>query len=92
MTLRFQKRALKQIDTALAYIQARSPQGAAKVEARLTAILALLQEHPYVGSRTRFPGVRRVFLTPYPYLLDYYAGRDEIVIQRFRHTARRPVG
>ena len=32
-----------------------------------------------------------MFLTPYPYLIDYYVGDDEIVIQRFRHTARRPV-
>ena len=41
--------------------------------------------------KTTIPGVRRVFLTPYPYLIDYYVGDEEIVIQRFRHTARRPV-
>lgn len=37
------------------------------------------------------PNVRRVSLTPYPYQIDYVAGDDEIVVQRFRHAARRPL-
>jgi toxin ParE1/3/4 len=86
--LRYQKRALQQIDEALGYIALRSPQGAAHVEARLSAIVTLLQLQSFVGRKTSIPGVRRVLLTPYPYLIDYYVGADEIVIQRFRHTAR----
>jgi toxin ParE1/3/4 len=88
--LRYQRRALQQIDKALGYIAARSPDSAAKVEARLTAIAALLQEQSLVGRKTSVPGVRRIVLTPYPYLIDYYVGDDEIVIQRFRHMARKP--
>lgn len=38
------------------------------------------------------PGVRRFFLSPYPYLIDYFVGDDVIVIQRFRHTSRDPAG
>lgn len=91
MKLRYQTRALDQIDRALSYIAARSPQGAAKVEVRLTEVLLLLQRHPHVGVRTRLPGVRRIVLNPYPYLIYYYVGRDEIVIQRFRHGARQPL-
>lgn len=90
MRLRYQKRALQQIDKALGYIAARSPDGAAKVEARLTAIVTMIQLQGFVGRKTSIPGVRRIVLTPYPYLVDYYVGDDEIVIQRFRHTARRP--
>jgi toxin ParE1/3/4 len=89
--LRYQKRALQQIDKALGYIAARSPDGAAKVEARLTAIVALIQLQSFIGRKTSVPGVRRVFLTPYPFLIDYWVGDDEIVIQRFRHTARKPL-
>jgi toxin ParE1/3/4 len=88
--LRYQRRALHQIDKALGYIAARSPDGAAKVEARLTPIAALIQQQSLVGRKTSVPGVRRIVLTPYPYLIDYYVGDDEIVIQRFRHTARKP--
>jgi toxin ParE1/3/4 len=89
--LRYQKRALQQIDEALGYIAKRSPQGAARVEARLAAVLALLQLQSFVGRKTTIPRVRRIVLTPYPYLIDYYVGDDEIVIQRFRHTAREPL-
>ena len=91
MRLRYQKRALQQIDKALGYIKARSPDGAAKVEARLTAVVTLIQLQSFVGRKTSIPGVRRLVLTPYPYLIDYYVGEDEIVIQRFRHTARKPL-
>ena len=90
MKLRYQKHALRQIDTALGYIAAKSPQGAANVEARLLAMVTLLQMQSQVGRKTSISGVRRVYLTPYPYLIDYYAGDDEIVVQRFRHTARKP--
>ena len=89
MKLRYQRRALQQIDKALGYIAARSPDGAAKVEARLTAIAALIQQQSLVGRKTSVPGVRRIVLTPYPYLIDYYVGNNEIVIQRFRHAARK---
>ena len=91
MRLRFQKRALEQIERALIYVADQSPQGAARIEGRMTAMLALVQLLPRTGSRTRIPNVRRVFLTPYPYLIDYFVGEDEIVVQRFRHTSRRPI-
>ncbi len=90
LPLRFQRRALSQIDAALGYVRDRSPQGAAKIEARLSYLLRISQEQPYLGVRTSVHGVRRVFLTPYPYVIDDYLG-DEIVVQRFRHTARRPL-
>lgn len=91
MKVLFQKRALQQIDRALGYIAARSPRGAANVEARLNAIVNLLQMQGLVGRKTSISGVRRVHLTPYPYLIDYYVGDNEIVIQRFRHSARKPM-
>jgi toxin ParE1/3/4 len=91
VNVRYQRRALAQIGKALQYIAARSPQGAAHVEARLRAIVALLQVQSLVGRKTSVAGVRRVFLTPYPYLIDYYVDDNEIVIQRFRHAARKPL-
>jgi plasmid stabilization system protein ParE len=89
--LRYQKRALRQIDSALSYIYAHSPQGAAHIEARLRAITSLLLVQSFVGRKTSISRVRRVYLTPYPYFIDYYLGEDEIVIQRFRHTSRKPL-
>jgi plasmid stabilization system protein ParE len=91
LKLRIQRRALQQIDRALAYIAAQSPQGATKVEARLSEVLAVVRDHPLSGRKTSIPGVRRVFLTPYPYHIDYFADDHEIVVQRFRHAARKPL-
>jgi toxin ParE1/3/4 len=88
--LRYSKRALEQIDKTLEHVAERSPSGAARIEARISAMLALVQIQPHAGVKTRLSGVRRIFLTPYPYLIDYHAGEDEIVVLRFRHTSRNP--
>jgi toxin ParE1/3/4 len=51
----------------------------------------LLQERPYAGRATSRPGVRRLPTNPYPYLIDYRVGENEIVVLRFRHSVRRPL-
>ena len=92
MNVRYTRRALTQIDAALTYIEDRSPQGAIHVRDRIVALVALLQERPYAGRATSRPGVRRLPVNPYPYLIDYRVTATEIIIMRFRHGARRPVG
>ena len=91
MKLRFTLRAAQQIEAALDHIAQTSPQGARKVRARLLGVLALLQAHPHAGTVTSKPGIRRIVINPYPYLIDYAPADDEIVVRRFRHAARRPV-
>ena len=90
MRVRLSATALRQIDKALGYIAERSPSGAAKIEARLSAILTLIELQPDAGLKTSLPRVRRIFLTPYPYLIDYDVGDEETVVLRFRHTSRNP--
>jgi toxin ParE1/3/4 len=77
LKVRFSRTALRQVDRTLGYIAERSPSGAAKIEARLSAILTLLRLQPHAGLKTRLPAVRRIFLTPYPYLIDYDIGDSE---------------
>jgi plasmid stabilization system protein ParE len=88
--LRYTKRALAQIDEALSYIRDRSPLGAHSVRSRLLAIISLVQQHPRAGTVTNRPGVYRLWIHPYPYSIDYRVTDQEIIVQRFRHTARRP--
>ena len=90
MNIRYTRRALAQIDNALAYIEAHSPQGAVHVRDRVAALMKLLQEQPFAGHATSRPNARRLCVHPYPYLIDYRVTATEIVIMRFRHTARRP--
>jgi toxin ParE1/3/4 len=92
VNIRYTRRALTQIDQVLIYIEARSPQGAIHVRDRIAALVQLLQEHPYAGRATSLPNVRRLSVNPYPYLIDYRVTATEIIIMRFRHAARRPIG
>jgi toxin ParE1/3/4 len=91
VNIRYTRRALVQIDQALAYVEERSPQGAVQIRDRLTALIGLLKEHPHVGRTTSRPNVRRLVVRPHPYLIDYRVTSTEIIIMRFRHAARRPL-
>jgi plasmid stabilization system protein ParE len=89
--LRYTLRAARQIERALDDIAQESPQGVASVRSRILAIATLLQQHPLAGRATSRPGARRISLTPYPYFISYRVADDEIIIQRFRHAARKPL-
>ena len=58
--------------------------------ASVGTLLLLLEQHPYAGQSTDLPGVRRLVVSPYPYLIFYRVTDDEVIVQRVRHTARRP--
>ena len=90
MKLRFTLTALRQIDTTLDYIALQSPQGARRVNKRITTAIALLREYPQAGQITSGKGIRRIVLTPFPYVIFYRVAADEIIILRFRHAAQRP--
>ena len=91
MKVRYTKRAAAQIAAALDYVAAQSPQGADRIRGRLEVMLMNLQDHPYAGRPTTRPGVRRLVTHPYPYLIDYRVTDTEIIVQQFRHAARRPI-
>jgi toxin ParE1/3/4 len=87
--LRVTQRAATQIEKALDYIEADSPQGANNVRERSQTLFRLLTQHPYAGQGTDLPGVRRPTLSPYPYLIFYRVTDSEVIVQRMRHTSRR---
>lgn len=51
----------------------------------------MVQEHPHAAQATSRANTRRVVLAPYPYVLFYRVAADEVIITRFRHTARKPL-
>jgi toxin ParE1/3/4 len=91
LRLRYTRTALRQIEEALSYIHARSPQGAAGLRERILAAVDLLQDYPLAGQATSRQKSRRLVPTPYPYVLFYRVAAKEVVISRLRHTARRPL-
>jgi toxin ParE1/3/4 len=89
--LRYSETAFRQIDKALHHVALEAPQGAQNIGGRIRAVLALILEHPFAGQATSRMGVRRVLVTPYPYVIYYRVKAEEILVTRFRHTSRRPI-
>jgi toxin ParE1/3/4 len=90
MKLRYTLRGAADLDKVLAYIEARSPEGAHRVQTRIQVIIDLLLQHPHAGQLTSKGRLRRMIASPYPYLIFYRATEDEIVIHGVRHSARHP--
>jgi plasmid stabilization system protein ParE len=90
MKLRFTPAALEELDKVLDDISSHSPQGAGRVQARIKTIIDLLLEHPNAGQRTNLSSMRRIVVTPYPYLIFYEHSADDVVIIGVRHAARDP--
>ena len=92
MRLRYTLPALADLSAILDYIAAHSPRGARQVQTRIKVLTDLLLLHPHIGRRTSDPTIRRMPMTPYPYLLFYEATETEIIIHAVRHAARDPSG
>jgi toxin ParE1/3/4 len=90
MRVRYTARALAELDAILADLAAKNPIAAARFEQRIRQIAERIGRFPEgfqeVAQR---PGVRRVPLVRYPYLIFYKAYRDEVVILRVVHGARK---
>lgn len=91
MRVRYTRTAARQIEAALDYLASQSPQAARGLRERILSVVALLRAHPHTGRVTSKRHIRRFPLGGYPYLLDYAATGDGIVVRRFRHSARRPL-
>lgn len=90
MKVRYTLPALADLDGILDYLARRSPQGAARVNSRIKSCIELLPTHLLIGARTGDPTIRRLVVTPYPYLVFYEMAGDEIIIHNIRHSARNP--
>jgi len=88
----FTRRAIRQIEAITDHIAKESPQGARRVRDRLHAVTSLLIEQPRMGQPTDLEGIRRLLVSPYPYLIFYRVTEDAVVILRVRHAARNPSG
>jgi toxin ParE1/3/4 len=90
MRLRYTLPALADLASILDYIAHRSPQGAARIHARIQGITNLLLQYPRAGAPSDDLTIRRITTTPYPYLIFYQATDDEIIVHAVRHGARDP--
>ncbi|MDE1900820.1 MAG: type II toxin-antitoxin system RelE/ParE family toxin [Alphaproteobacteria bacterium] len=90
MKIRYTRPALADLDSILDYIAQREPQGARRVQGRISEFINLLSSHPLMGTRTDDASVRRLAIVPYSYLVFYGVTPDAIIIHAVRHMARNP--
>ena len=90
MRVRYTRPALADLEAILGAIATRSPKGARRVQSRIQALIDLLALHPSMGARTDDPLIRRLPITPYPYLIFYEATMNEIIVHAVRHASRDP--
>ena len=90
MRVRFSKRALAQLDHILLDLGDLNPVATQRFEHRIHTIIDRIGRFPLgfqeVAAR---PGVRRVPLVRYPYLVFYKVFDDEVVVLRIIHGARK---
>jgi toxin ParE1/3/4 len=91
VTVRYTRRALRQLTEVLDYIEAQSPRGSMSVKKRLQAVIDILADHPNSGRATSKGDIRRFVVTPYPYVIFYRSDATGIIIHGVRHAARRPL-
>lgn len=90
MRLRYTLPALFDLEHILAYLSQHSAQGAGRVQSRIKAVTELILRHPHIGVRTEDPAIRRINASPYPYVIFYEVGVEEVIVHAVRHGARDP--
>ncbi len=90
MKVRFSRLALAELDVILSGIRAEDPLAAMRFEARIQRVFRRIAQFSKsaqeVGNR---PGIRRVPLVRYPYVVHYGIIDGDVMILRIIHGARR---
>lgn len=90
MKFRVSKLALAELDSILAAIEAVNPTAAARFDARVKRVFERIAQFPKGAQEVRTrPGIRRVPLVRYPYVVHYGIIDGEVTILRIVHGARR---
>jgi toxin ParE1/3/4 len=91
MRIRYTETALAEVVQILSYIAQHSSSAAIDVRERIERTVEALSDIPEMAQIADEPGVRRMPITSFPYIVFYTIEADEIVILHVRHGARRPL-
>lgn len=90
MKARYSRLALAELEDILERIAAENPAAAVRVRARVERVIERIEQFPEGAQEiAERPGVRRVPLVRFPYVIHYRVTENEIVILRIIHGARR---
>ena len=89
MKIRYTETALVEINEVFSYISERNAPAAKRVVARIEQTIQNLGDFPEMAQEADEPGVRRMPVTRYPFIVFYAIDADEVVILHVRHGAQR---
>lgn len=91
MKARYTRQARLAVRQIILSIAEHSPSGAQAVSKRIERGVRLIEDFSRAGVDTSLPRVRKLSLTPYPYIIFYTIQKNHISILAVRHAARRPL-
>jgi plasmid stabilization system protein ParE len=90
MKVRYSRLALAELDAILSDLAAKNPMAARRFEFRVRQIGERIGRFPQAFQElAERPGIRRVPLVRYPYLIFYTVSGGEAVVLRVVHGARK---
>jgi addiction module RelE/StbE family toxin len=87
MRVRWTRKALDNLDSAVEYIAADKPRAAAGVARKILSAAESLADQPGMGRPGRVAGTRELVVSGLPYILPYVEKNGTIIILRVLHTA-----
>lgn len=88
MKVRYTRAALADLVGIGAYVGAHYPAISTRVRNRIRSVVALIAGHLFIGTATDHPSIRRMTASPYPYLVFYEIGQNEVIVHAVRHAAQ----
>lgn len=87
LPIRWNAKALDELDSIAAYIAQRNPVAAEKLQSLIETSVLPLSEHPYSHQGGRVPGTRELVAHP-NYIVIYRVLTDQVEIVGVLHAAR----
>jgi toxin ParE1/3/4 len=88
MQIRWEAKALEDLDALREYIQMDNPAAARKIGQRIIECTGLLREQPLLGVPGRIHNTRELVVSSTPYTIIYHVTVDIISILRVFHQSR----
>jgi len=89
MQVKWTRKALANLDTAVAFIAANKPAAATNVALQILNAARMLAEQPGIGRPGRVAGTRELVVPGLPYILPYAEKHGIVFILRVLHTSRK---
>jgi len=90
MRVLYSRRALVELDRVLRDYQQKYPAALPELKSRLSQIEERIGQYPYGYQEVEhLVGVRRAPMLRFPYLVFYRVRKQDVVVLRIRHGARR---